>query len=207
MARKRTSPPPIEIRDGQRRIRFSPSRLQAFASFAIKLAWNRRKLGSEILSADEILVLIIGDRRMASLHRRYLGVRGPTDVLTFQHGEIVMSVETARRQARLLKTSTEYELKLYLVHGLLHLCGFDDCTPTKRRRMRLAEKCVMRQTAEAGHSFERDPSRVTLADEPVRIGSRGANRRGHSGSRSPSRRKTRTDKTGNPDSLERDCAQ
>ena len=46
----------------------------------------------------EIFVWLISDRRMAHLHRKFLGLSGPTDVLTFQHGEIFISVETARRQ-------------------------------------------------------------------------------------------------------------
>ena len=82
---------------------------------------------------------------MAEVHRRFMGVAGPTDVITFQHGEILISVETARRQARAYRTSFEHELRLYLLHGLLHLRGFNDAKPAGRARMkRIQEKIVAR---------------------------------------------------------------
>ena len=69
----------------------------------------------------------------------------PTDVITFQHGEIVISVETAKRQARQFATSLDHELRLYLVHGLLHLHGFDDKTAAGAREMkRVQDKLAAR---------------------------------------------------------------
>jgi probable rRNA maturation factor len=91
----------------------------------------------------EIGVVLLSDRRMAELHKRFLNETGPTDVITFQHGEVVISAETARRQARAFGTTLEEELSLYIVHGLLHLCGFDDRTPKGAAEMkRLQEKLV-----------------------------------------------------------------
>ena len=92
---------------------------------------------------DEINIVLVSDRRMAGLHQRFLNEPGPTDVITFQHGEIVISAETAKRQARAFRTSMALELRLYLVHGLLHLCGFDDKTAAGAHEMkRLQEKLV-----------------------------------------------------------------
>jgi probable rRNA maturation factor len=92
---------------------------------------------------EEVSVALVSDRRIAELHRRFLNERGPTDVITFQHGEIVISAETARRQARAFRTSFEHELCLYLAHGLLHLLGYDDKTPAGAAEMkRLQEKLV-----------------------------------------------------------------
>jgi probable rRNA maturation factor len=81
---------------------------------------------------------------MALLHRKFLRQAGPTDVLTFQHGEIFISVETARRNARAFGNSLRRELKLYIVHGLLHLHGFDDQTPCEARRMKTAQEKILR---------------------------------------------------------------
>jgi len=104
---------------------------------------------------DEISVALVSDRRIAELHRRFLNERGPTDVLTFQHGEIVISAETARRQARAFRTSLEHELRLYIAHGFLHLRGYDDKTPAGATEMtRLQEsvvKKVNRSTARVIH--------------------------------------------------------
>jgi probable rRNA maturation factor len=85
---------------------------------------------------------------MTRLHQQFLGEIGPTDVLTFQHGEIFISVETARRHAREFKNSLMRELKLYIVHGLLHLNGFDDKTATEAHRMkRMQEKILCGATS------------------------------------------------------------
>ena len=71
---------------------------------------------------------------------------GPTDVLTFQHGEIFISVETAKRHARSFDTTLGHELRLYLVHGLLHLHGFDDHTETGAQKMQKTQDRIL-QTA------------------------------------------------------------
>ena len=94
----------------------------------------------------EISVVLISDRRMAELHRRFLQESGPTDVITFQHGEIFVSTETARRQARRFGTSLEHELRLYIVHGLLHLHGFDDTTPRSAAQMKRTQEKVVAAT-------------------------------------------------------------
>ncbi len=64
-----------------------------------------------------------------------MNIAGPTDVITFQHGEIFVSVETARRNAQRFHTSTIDEVKLYIVHGLLHLHGYDDKSAAGARAM------------------------------------------------------------------------
>ena len=78
------------------------------------------------------------------LHRKFLGEPGPTDVLTFQHGEIFISVEIARRNARAFGNSLMRELKLYIVHGLLHLHGFDDQTPAEAHKTKAAQEKILR---------------------------------------------------------------
>ncbi len=133
-------PPPIEIRNVQRSIRVSRTRLQRFADIACALVWKHRRPGAEIASADAISVLIVSDRRMAALHQKFCRISGPTDVLTFQHGEIVISAATAARQARTFHSSLTAEIQLYLLHGLLHLAGFNDVTAQKRRQMHRLQK-------------------------------------------------------------------
>ena len=92
----------------------------------------------------EAFVWLISDRRMASLHRKFMHQTGPTDVLTFQHGEIFISVETAKRHARAFRNSLASELCLYIAHGLLHLHGFDDRTPAAARKMKAMQKKIVR---------------------------------------------------------------
>ena len=100
----------------------------------------------------EITVVVVDNRQIARLHDRWLGIPGPTDVLTFDlagdgatslAGDIVVSVETAKQAARELGWQARHELAYYVVHGLLHLNGFDDGTPGERRKMRRKERAVM----------------------------------------------------------------
>jgi len=140
--RHRTSPP-IEVRNVQRKVRVSTPGLQRFANTASALVWEQKRPRAEIASVPEITVLIVSDRRMAMLHKEFCGLAGPTDVLTFQHGEIVISAETAARQARIFHSNLMAEIQLYLLHGLLHLAGFDDVTAHQQKRMqRLQNKLL-----------------------------------------------------------------
>ncbi len=93
-------PTAIQVRNGQRSIKIRLPELQSFAEIACALVWNHKRFGFASASIPMIGVAIISDRQMAKLHQRFSGIAGPTDVLTFHHGEIVISAETARRQAR-----------------------------------------------------------------------------------------------------------
>lgn len=123
---------------------------------AIDVRWLARvvRKGVAAIGADAaaVTVLVVGDAAIATLHDRWLGIPGPTDVLTFDlsaaeagglAGDIVVSAETARRVARELGWQARHELAYYVVHGLLHLAGEDDGTPGERRRMRRRERAVM----------------------------------------------------------------
>jgi probable rRNA maturation factor len=137
------SPPPIEVRNVQRTIRISTPRLQRFADIACALVWKHKQPRAEIGPLHAITVLIVSDRRMAALHKKFCGLAGSTDVLTFQHGEIMISVATAARQARTFQSSLTAEIHLYLLHGLLHLAGFNDVSAQDRGRMHRLQKKLL----------------------------------------------------------------
>src|SRR5260370_41939035 len=92
----------------------------------------RKRKRTDLRRLPNVFVWLISDGRMSRLHQEFLGETGPTDVLTFQHGEIFISVETAKRHARAFGNSLVRELQLYIVHGLLHLNGFDDRSEERR---------------------------------------------------------------------------
>lgn len=141
--------PPIILHNRQRAVRVELPTLQAFARRALGACLKLRgKKASELANLDEVSVVLVSDRRMAQLHRRFLNVSGATDVITFQHGEIFVSVETARNQARQFGNSLEHEIRLYIAHGLLHLHGFDDKDTAGAAEMkRLQEKLVAAASA------------------------------------------------------------
>jgi len=111
----------------------------------------RRALAAEGIEQAEIGILLVDDRRIAKLHADWFDDPTPTDVITFDlsagdvlGGDIAVSTETARRMARELGWTPRQEVAYYVVHGLLHLTGYDDHTPADRRAMRSRERAVMK---------------------------------------------------------------
>lgn len=135
--------PQISVHNRQRALPVDLVRLRAFAQRTLPLVL--REKGSGLTSIGEVDVLLISDRRIAQLHQRFMQISGPTDVLTFHHGEIFISVETAARQAAAHGTTFEHELRLYLVHGLLHLHGFDDQDETSRAEMSRVQERLLQE--------------------------------------------------------------
>ena len=137
--------PKISVRNLQRKISVNVAELERFSNHAVQhsLQLHKRRR-TDLRKLSEIFIGLISDRRMALLHRKFLGQSGPTDVLTFQHGEIFISVETARRHARAFGNSLLRELKLYIIHGLLHLHGFDDQTSSEAHKMKASQEKILR---------------------------------------------------------------
>ncbi len=110
-----------------------------------------------------ISLAVVDDPTIQSLHRRYLDLDTPTDVLSFLleqtdqqlEGEVVVSAETALRVAPRYGWSAQCELTLYAIHGALHLLGYNDLEPDDRGRMRAAEqrllaRCGIRRPSGSG---------------------------------------------------------
>jgi len=137
--------PEIIVHNLQRKISVNVAELEKFAGNAVQNSLQlHQRQRTDLRKLRKVLVWLISDRRMTLLHRKFLGQSGPTDVLTFQHGEIFISVDTARRHACEFGDSLPRELKLYIVHGLLHLHGFDDQTPSEARKMKAAQERILR---------------------------------------------------------------
>ena len=98
----------------------------------------------------EVSIAVVDDPTMRELNNRYLQHDYETDVLSFVldcepddgilNGQLIVSSDTAKRFAEQLKISLDAELLLYVVHGSLHLVGFDDKTDEAASEMRAAEK-------------------------------------------------------------------
>ncbi len=99
-------------------------------------------------------VVIVSDEEIAALHEEHLGQPGPTDVISFDLddeseggerivGEVIASADRAVAEARRRRRPPSDELALYVVHGVLHVAGYDDRTPAMRRRMRRREREVL----------------------------------------------------------------
>lgn len=98
-------------------------------------------------------VVFVSDAALARMHARHLADPSRTDVLAFDlgeggtgpAGELYVSVDRARAEARARDLAPAAELALYVVHGCLHLCGHDDHEPRARAGMRAAERAVLKR--------------------------------------------------------------
>jgi len=110
----------------------------------------RRVLAAEGAELDSLSLALVDDERIGALNRRLLGREGPTDVIAFEadegEGEVIVSVDTAARQAGEWGHSLQEELRFLVAHGVLHVCGWDDTDPADRQRM------IERQHETLGHS-------------------------------------------------------
>ncbi|MDI3327708.1 MAG: rRNA maturation RNase YbeY [Alicyclobacillaceae bacterium] len=114
----------------------------------------------EGISGAEVSVALVDDLRIRELNRLYRGIDRPTDVLSFAMregedgpafgeggrellGDIVISVETALRQAREYGHGLEREVAFLAVHGFLHLLGYDHRTPEEEAVMFARQEAVL----------------------------------------------------------------
>jgi probable rRNA maturation factor len=134
----------VAVQNLQRRVPIPAARLRRLTAVAL------RALGR---AGSDVHLTFVDDRDVRRLNARYRGVRAATDVLAFPLeipglsellGEVVVSAETARRQAGRLGVPVGVELELLVVHGLLHLVGYDDRNPAEARLMHLRARDILR---------------------------------------------------------------
>lgn len=140
----------ISLRNEQRDQRVDSRLLRRIAAWVLDhaLALDSYSLG----------VALVNARKMAAANQQFLGHEGSTDVITFDYnegydfagerlqlsGDLYISVPDAIRQAREFRTSWQEELVRYVIHGILHLRGFDDLTPAKRKLMKGEENRLVK---------------------------------------------------------------
>ncbi|MCA1685241.1 MAG: rRNA maturation RNase YbeY [Planctomycetia bacterium] len=130
----------VEVSDTQSHLRIEPEALSRLVRGALR---------AEGVGLASISVAVVDDATIRAINRRHLDHDWPTDVISFGlsepgdggglSGELVVSAETAAATARRAGVSPWDELALYLVHGLLHLCGHDDSDDGGRDAMRRRE--------------------------------------------------------------------
>lgn len=96
-----------------------------------------------------ISVILVSDGCIKKLNKDYCKKNFPTDVLTFGYpkgaiGDIVVSVETAKRNSKIYNKKLEEEVILYIIHGILHLHNYDDITKAKARVMQKRQEEILK---------------------------------------------------------------
>lgn len=116
-----------------------------------------RVLRGERVRRAEISLVFVSDRRIRRINADFLGHDYATDVITFpledppvREAEIYISAESARRNARRYQAAFREEIARLVIHGILHLCGFDDAPGAPKERMRRREERYLRALFSAG---------------------------------------------------------
>jgi probable rRNA maturation factor len=128
----------VAVHNRQRRLKINTRLLAEIARQALELVRDTR---------SQLGIVLVNDATIAGLNEQFHAIPGPTDILTFDYGdgegELIISVEHAVTQARRFRTTVAREIVLYVVHGILHLRGYNDLTGRDKRRMRAAERRVV----------------------------------------------------------------
>jgi probable rRNA maturation factor len=134
----------VEISDTQAHLRVDRASLLELVQRVLRLEGRRRA---------SISIAVVDDEAIHQINKAHLGHDWPTDVITFPlsepedatlSGELVVSAETACTTARERSLNPADELALYVVHGLLHLCGYDDHSDAAAAVMRQREREILR---------------------------------------------------------------
>jgi len=134
---------PVALENRQSRARVPRRRLHGIAQAALAAVGRARA---------EVHVTLVDDAAIRRLNARYRGTRKRTDVLAFDLGgpgptpllgEVIVSVDTAARQAAAVGVPLALELDLLVVHGILHLAGWDDARPREARRMHERARAIL----------------------------------------------------------------
>ena len=118
---------------------------------------TRAALKHQAASDSELTIILTDDVRLKELNRDYLGIDAPTDVLSFPAsetdpetgahyiGDILISIPRAKSQATAARHPLEWEVQLLVVHGVLHLLGFDHADAEEKTRMWRAQREILTQ--------------------------------------------------------------
>lgn len=99
--------------------------------------------GNSLQHLATVEVALVDDETSERVHIDFMNIEGPTDVITFHHGEIVIGTEVAKRQAEEYGEPFGREILRYFVHGLLHLSGHEDADEAERKAMEVAQERIV----------------------------------------------------------------
>jgi probable rRNA maturation factor len=143
--------PDLELFDHQSSLPLDLARLLTAGREALPLVLQSPGPHEPVLPALETVeISFLTDEAIAAVHGEFMDDPTPTDVITFHHGEILISAETAIRQAPEGAHSPERECALYLIHGLLHLNGHHDSDPAERAAMHARQEAILAAVWPAG---------------------------------------------------------
>jgi len=136
--------PLLEIDNLQESVPLDLDRLRDLVETALPLCLEQPGSDHPIEIENAVACSIVDDAAMAAVHAQFLGDPTTTDVITFPYGEIIVCADVARREADARNLPLEHELSLYLIHGLLHLNGYNDKSPEAAARMHSRQTHILK---------------------------------------------------------------
>lgn len=135
----------IEVSNRQRGVSFDCRFITRMAQAAHSLCLAA--LRSDIVPLARLSVIevsLLSDRKIAQVHREFFDDPTPTDVITFQHGEILLGAGVVAGNAERFSRSVDEEAALCVIHGMLHLAGWDDLTAADAKKMAARQEQIFK---------------------------------------------------------------
>jgi len=135
----------LEISNRQRGVPFDRPFIARMALAAHPSCLAALRTDSAPLAGLTVIdVAILSDRKIGRVHREFFDDSSPTDVITFQHGEILLGAGVVAENAKRFGRSADEEAALCVIHGLLHLAGWDDLLATDAKKMAVRQEQIFK---------------------------------------------------------------
>jgi len=127
----------------QRAVMVDLPKIRRIVEVALPLCVRKPRKKGMTLPA-EVEITLLGEAAIARVHGEFLQDPPPTDVITFEHGEILIGVPIAAANAKKFRHPADHEVALCAIHGLLHLLGYDDLTEKERVIMHARQEEILK---------------------------------------------------------------
>ena len=127
----------------QNLINFDLEYVKSKVDVACQLCVRESKESAPLKELESVEISIIDDKQIAKVHGEFMNDPSPTDVITFDYGEILVSAETALSNSEELQVSLENEILLYIIHGMLHLGGYLDGSRADFKEMKSLQEMIL----------------------------------------------------------------
>ena len=133
----------LTVINSQNLINFDLEYVKSKVDVACQLCVRESKESAPLKELDSVEISIIDDKQIAKVHGEFMDDPSPTDVITFDYGEILVSAETALSNSEEMQVSLENEILLYIIHGMLHLGGYLDGSNAEFKEMKSLQEMIL----------------------------------------------------------------
>ena len=133
----------LTVINSQNLINFDLEYVKSKVDVACQLCVRQSKESAPLNELESVEISIIDDKQIAKVHGEFMDDPSPTDVITFDYGEILVSAETALSNSEEMQVSLENEILLYIIHGMLHLGGYLDGSRAEFKEMKSLQEMIL----------------------------------------------------------------